>query len=113
MLACFTFLAKPGKEKEFEDLLNNPEAGKAVARGLGALRNTLFLGDGRMVRVLEFPPEGPRKTLGQLARESPEVARFLAKLAPLIQNGFDPSDPASLEAFNRRAMVPAAYDVHA
>src|SRR2546426_12483588 len=55
MLACFTFRAKPGKEREFEALLNDAASAKHVSRLMGATRNTLFLGGGRMVRVLEFP----------------------------------------------------------
>src|SRR5581483_6851777 len=55
VLVCFTFACKAGKEAEFESLMNNPEGGKAVARAMGAARNTLFLGHGRMVRVFEFP----------------------------------------------------------
>ena len=43
MLVAFTFRAKPGKETEFERLLNNPEGGRAVAKALGGTRNALFL----------------------------------------------------------------------
>lgn len=36
MLVAFSFQAKPGKEEEFERLLNNPEAGRMFAELLGA-----------------------------------------------------------------------------
>ncbi len=47
----------------------------------------------------------------ELAKESPELATFLQKIAPLIQDGFNPDDPSSIEEFNKQAMVPVCYDV--
>jgi hypothetical protein len=55
MFVAFAFKAKVGKEEEFERLLNNPEAGLRIAKVLGAVRNTTFLGNDRMVRIFEFP----------------------------------------------------------
>ncbi len=113
MLVAFTFRAKPGKEKEFEGLLNNPDAARAVAKAMGATRNTLFLAGGRMVRVIEFP-EGVRpRSLSEIAKTDPNVMAFLAKLGPLVEDGFDIGDPGSLEAFNRRITLPVAFDVRA
>lgn len=111
MPAAFTFQARPGREEEFERLLNNPEGGKAVAKLMGAARNTLFLGRGRMIRILEFPEGVKPQPMSELAKESPELATFLQKIAPLIQDGFNPDDPSSIEEFNKRAMVPVCYDV--
>jgi hypothetical protein len=111
MLACFTFRAKAGKEKEFETLLDNAEAGRGVARAMGATRNTLFLRAGRMVRVLEFPDGATPRPLAEIAREDPAIHAFLAALGPLIEDGFDVDAPRSLDAFNRRAVLPLAYDV--
>lgn len=111
MLVAFTFRAKPGKEREFEALLNDPEGGRAVAKGLGATRNTLFLAHGRMVRVLEFPEGAAASSMVDLAERSPELKAFLRKLGPLVEDGFDPDVPGSLEAFNRRAAMALAYDV--
>lgn len=113
MLVAFSFTAKPGKEKEMEALLANPEAGRAVAKALGASRNMLFFRDGRMVRVLEFQDGAPRRTMTDLMREDPRVADFLRRLAPLIEGGFDPGDPASLDAFNQRVAYRVVYDVRA
>lgn len=113
MLVCFSFQAKPGREGELERLLNNPEAGAAVARALGATRNTLFLGNGRVVRVLDFPDGSTPRALADVAKEDANVAAFLRALAPLIQNGFDMDVPSSLDVFNQRARIPLAYDVRA
>lgn len=112
MLVAFTFRAKPGKEAELERILSDPEAGRRVAEKLGASRNTLFLGGGRMVRVLEFPPDATPRPLGDVAREDPAVADFLRRLGPLVEDGFDLDDPESLRAFNERAALRLAYDVH-
>lgn len=111
MLVCFAFEAKPGREAEFERLLNNAEGGRKVARGMGATRNSLFLKGGRMVRVLEFPDGGAPVPLAQLAKEDPEIEAFLRALGPLIKDGFDFDDPASLDAFNKRVFLPNAYDI--
>lgn len=111
MLVCFTFQAKQGREKEFTDALRDPDAGRHVASKLGATRNTLFLSSQRMVRVLEFPDGITPRSLGDVAKEDAGIAAFLRKLGPLIEDGFDIDDPDSLAAFNRRAMVPLAYDV--
>lgn len=111
MLVCFTFKAKPGLEKAFEDTLRNPDVARRVARLLGATRNVLFLSSGRMVRVLEFPEGTTPRPLGEVAKEDADVATFLRRIGPLIEDGFDPDDPESLAAFTRRSMVPLAYDV--
>lgn len=111
MLVCFTFRAKPGKEKEFEALLNNPESARAVARQMGATRNTLFLGDGRMIRVFEFPDGAKPVPLSQIAAKDAGVREFLRKLGPIVEDGFDVDRPETLEAFNKRALVPLAFDV--
>ena len=111
MLVPFTFRAKAGREKEFEGLLNNPESGRLIGRMMGATRNALFLHGGRMIRVLEMP-EGIRPTsMGEIAAREPKVLEFLRALGPLIEDGFDVDRPDTLEAFNRRAVVPVAYDV--
>ena len=111
MLVAFTFRAKRGSEVEFERVLNNPEGGRAVAIALGAIRNTLFLKDGRMIRIMEFP-EGVRpKSLADVAERDPALKAFLRRLGPLIEDGFDPDVPGSLDAFNRRIGLTPAYDV--
>jgi len=111
MLVAFTFAAKKGKEAEFEALLSNPEGGRAVARGLGATRNTLFLKGGRMVRVFEFPDGAKPPSINDLAGRDSAVRAFLAELGPLVEGGFDVDQPGSLEAFNQRVMLSLAYDV--
>lgn len=111
MLVAFTFQAKPGKEAEFERLLNNPAGGQAVAKGMGATRNVLFLKDGRMIRILEFPEGARPGSLGDLAEKDPNLKAFLRAAGPLIQDGFDFEVPGSLEAFNRRITFTPAYDV--
>lgn len=113
MRVCFTFQVKPGAEAEFERLLNNPEGGRAVAQAMGATRNTLFLGHGRMVRIFEFPDGAQPRSLVELARTDGKLAEFLRRLGPLLEGGFDVDEPGSLEAFNRRSQVPLAYDVQA
>ena len=113
MLVAFSFQAKRGKESELESLLNNPESARAVARAMGAMRNTLFLKGGRMIRVLEFP-EGARPVpLGEVAKRDPRVADFLRRLGSLIEDGYDIDRPGSLEAFNERITFPLAFDVRA
>jgi len=111
MLVAFSFRAKPGKEQEFETLMNNAAAGRKFAEALGASRNTLFLGGGRMIRVLEFP-EGARPVpIADLADRDPEAKAFFRKLGPLIEDGFEIEEPGTLEAFNRRSTFVPAYDV--
>lgn len=111
MLVVFTFAAKRGMEKEFETLLNDPEMGRHAARLFGASRNALFLGGGRMVRVLEFAEGTTPVPAAQAAKTDEALARFLRRLGPLIEDGFDLDVPGSLEAFNKRAMLPLAFDV--
>jgi hypothetical protein len=111
MLVAFTFRAKPGKEKAFEALLRNPEAAKRVARLMCATRNTLFLGEGRLVRILEFPEGAKPVPLTEIAARDAGVRDFLAKLGPLVENGFDVERPETLEAFNKHVLVPLAFDV--
>jgi len=111
MLVCFTFEAKPGKEAELERLLNNADAGRAVARAMGATRNSLFLKGGRMVRIFEFPEGASPVSLGELAKHDKKVEQLLRSLGPLIKDGFDYDAPGSLDAFNKRVALPVAYDV--
>lgn len=111
MLVAFSFRAKKGKEADLEDLLNDPDAGRRVAKMLGATRNTLFLQDGRMFRVLEFPDGATPPQMSELARDNPAVSDFLRRLAPLVEDGFDPDDPESMEAFDDRVTLPLAFDV--
>jgi len=111
MLVAFSFGAKPGKEREFESLLHNPDSARAVAKAMGATRNTLFLKDGRMIRVLEFPEGVKPVPLAEVAKRDPRVADFLRKLGPLIEDGFDFDRPGSMDAFNGRITYPLAFDV--
>ncbi len=106
-----TFRAKKGREKEFNTFLNNPENGRLMAKLLGANRNTLFLGDGVMVRVIEYPAGSNLKSLDKLAQENPEIAALLRKFGPIIENGFDIDVPGSLESFEKRITLSLAYDV--
>ena len=111
MLVSFSFQAKRGKESQLESLLNNPESARAVAKAMGATRNTLFLKGGRMIRVLEFP-EGARPVpFEEIAKRDPRVGEFVRKLGPLIVDGYDVDRPESLEAFNKRITFPLAFDV--
>ena len=75
-----TFRAKPGKEGEFEALLNSAESGRAAAKAMGATRNTLFLGGGRMVRILEFPDGTKPVPMAELAAQDPTFKEFLRKI---------------------------------
>ena len=111
MLVCFSFEAKPGKEAEFERLLNNPESARAVARAMGAARNSLFLKGGRMVRIFEFPEGGAPVSLGEIAKRDKKLEQFLRSLGPLIKDGFDYDTPGSVDAFNKRVAYPLVYDV--
>lgn len=111
MLVAFTFRAKPGKEAEFERLMNNPEGGRAVANALGATRNALFLKDGRMIRIMEFPEGARPRSLAEVAEHDANLKSFLKQLGPLIEDGFDVEAPGSLETFNRRISFTLAYDV--
>ena len=111
MLLAFSFRAKPGKEKEFEQLLNNPEVGRAAATAQGAKRNTLFLSNGRMIRILEFPEGTKPVPMSELFKKDSNVKDFLLKLSPLIQDGPDPDHPETFEEFNKQIMFDLAYDV--
>jgi hypothetical protein len=98
-------------EAELERLLNNPEAARAVAKAQGATRNILFLKDGRMVRVMEFPEGAKPVPLGEIAERDPKVAEFLRKLGAVVEDGFDVDRPEALEAFNKRIAFPLAFEV--
>ena len=111
MLVAFSFQAKPGREREFEQLLNNPEAGRRFAKLFGATRNVLFLGNGRMIRVLEFPEDAKPVPMGELAERDPWVKEFLRKMGPLIEDGFDIDKPETLGDFNKRTAFTLAYEV--
>ncbi|TLZ63508.1 MAG: hypothetical protein E6K16_05025 [Methanobacteriota archaeon] len=111
MLAAFSFKAKPGREREFESLLNNPDSARAVAKAMGATRNALFLKNGRMIRILDIPEGSKPVSLAEVAKRDPRVADFLRKLGPLIEDGFDYDRPETLEAFNQRITFSTAYDV--
>lgn len=111
MLLAFTFRAKPGKEKDFERLLNNPDSGRMVAKMMGATRNALFLRDGRMIRIFDVPEGVEPRSMGEIAEREPRVKEFLRALGPLVEDGFDVDRPGSLEAFGRRISLPLAYDV--
>lgn len=111
MLVAFSFRAKPGKEREFEQMLNNPESGRNVAKAMGATRNILFLKEGRMFRVIEFPEGAEPVSLVELAQRDPNVKEFLRKLGLIIEDGFDVDKPESIEAFNQRNSLSLAYDV--
>lgn len=111
MLLAFTFRAMPGKEREFEALLNDPAAAKRVARLMGATRNTLFLAHGRMIRILEFPEGTQPVSMADIAAKDAGVREFLRKIGPLIEDGFDMDRPGTLDAFNKRVLVPLALDV--
>lgn len=111
MLVAFSFRARPSREREFEEALNNADSGRMFARLAGATRNILFLRDGQMIRVMEVPEGRKPVPMSQLAEQAPEVRAFLGSLGPLIEDGFDLAQPGSLEAFNRRITFPLAYDI--
>lgn len=108
----FSFKAKPGREKDLAALLDNAEAGRAVAHAMGASRNMLFLNeDGRMVRLLEFADGVKPLGLGAIAEKDPNVKVFLRRVAEVVENSFDPDRPETLDAFNRRNGFRLAFDV--
>lgn len=111
MLVAFTFKAKVGKEEELEKLLNNPESGLRIAKALGAVRNTLFLTNGRMVRIFEFPDGSKPMTMTDLARKDPKAKEFLRSLSAFIEDGFDVDNLETLDDFSRRTSLRLAYDV--
>lgn len=113
MLVAVTFRAKAGKEKDFEELLNDPEAGLAAAKAQGAIRNSLFLKQGVMIRILEFPDGSKPVSMYSIAERDPKFKAFLRAMGSIVEDGFDVDRPETIEAFNRRNMFPLAYDVKA
>lgn len=113
MLVGFSFEAKPGKAKELEALLSDPERARAMADALGAIRNVLLWQGDRMVRILEFPEGTTPTPMEEIAERDPEVRAFLAKVGELAEPGFDLDEPESLEAFNQAAALRLVYDVDA
>lgn len=111
MLVGFSFQAKPGKARELEELLDNPEGGRHVAKLIGATRNTLFWQGERMVRVLEFPEGTKPVLLAEVAKRDPQVRAFIQNVGRLAEPGFDLDAPGSLEAFNQAAALRLLYDV--
>lgn len=112
MFVAFTFEAKPGHEAEFERLLNSPEGARKVAAYMGATRNLLFMKDGRMIRVLEFPEGHKPGSLAEIAKTDKDLENFLRKLGPIIKDGFDYDRPETLDAFNKRITIPMVFEVH-
>lgn len=113
MLIGFSFEAKPGKAKELEALLSDPERARAMAQALGATRNILFWQGDRMVRVLEFPEGVTPTPMHEVAEQNPEARALLARVGELAEPGFDIDDAASLEAFSERSALRLVYDVEA
>lgn len=111
MLVAISFRAKPGREQEFEQILNDPVSGRTFAELMGATRNALFLKSGHMIRILEFPEGVTPVPLGRISQSDPKVREFLKKLGGLVENEFDPDVPGSLEAFSTTITYPLAYDV--
>lgn len=111
MQLCFTFRAKPGKEKELEELLSDPEGGKRMAALLGATRNRLFFRDGRMVRILDLHDGAEIPSMYDLAQEHPPVKELLGKIGRIVEDGFDIDDEASMDGFDERVTIPLVYDV--
>jgi hypothetical protein len=111
VLIAYAFEAAPGKEKEFEAHLANPAFGAKVCRLIGASRNTLFLKDGKMVRVFEFPDGAKPTPLLEAAKKDAELAAFMRKLGTLVKGGFDYDRPETFLAFNASVQLPLAFDV--
>src|SRR3989304_1627614 len=100
MLRCSRFEKGPQAGRVLERLMNKPPSARAFAAAMGASRNTLFLKGGQMVRIVEFP-EGARPVpMTQVMEQDPKVKEFLKKLGSIVEDGFDPDVPGSLEAFN-------------
>lgn len=100
MLVAFSFRAKRGKEREFERLLNDSEMALYFAKAMGATRNMLFLKEGQMIRVLEFPDAARPSPMLDLASTDPKIEDFLRRMGPIIEDGFDFDQPESLDAFS-------------
>ncbi len=113
MLVGSSFEAKPGKAKELEALLSDPERARAMAEALGATRNILFWQGDRMIRVLEFPEGTTPTPMGEIAERDPEVRAFLARVGELAEPGFDVDDPETLETFSEAVALRLVYDVEA
>jgi len=64
-----------------------------------------------MVRVLEFADGVTPVPVAHAAKTDAGLAAFLRKLGPLVQEGFDFDEPGSLDAFNKRVVLPVAFDV--
>lgn len=111
MLVGFSFKAKPGKNKELQALLDDPERGRAMAEALGATRNLLLWQGDRMIRVLEFPEGTTPTPMEEIAERDPEARAFLARVGELAEPGFDVDDPETLEAFSEAASLRLVYDV--
>lgn len=111
MLVAFSFKAKVGMEEEFERLLNNPESGARIAKAIGAVRNMLFLGNGRMVRIFEFPDGIKPVTMTDLASQDLNAKEFLRTLSAVIEDGFDVDKLETLDDFSKRSSLRLAYDV--
>lgn len=111
MLVAFSFKAKVGMEEEFERLLNNPESGARIAKAIGAVRNMLFLGNSRMVRIFEFPDGIKPVTMTDLASQDLNAKEFLRTLSAVIEDGFDVDKLETLDDFSKRSSLRLAYDV--
>lgn len=112
MLVATSFQAKAGKAQELHALLDDPEAARHVARSIGATRNTLFLNpDGRIIRILEFPDGTTPVPLHEAAAKDPLILSFLKEIGGLVEDGFDPERPGSLQRFTQRNTFRCAFDV--
>ena len=113
MITGTSFKAKPGKARELEALLNDPERGRAVAKAMGATRNVLFWQGDRMVRVMEFPEGGRPVPMSEIAARDPDAREFLRRIGDLAEPGYDLDRPETMDAFGQAGALRLLYDVRA
>lgn len=115
-LFAISFAARPGKEAELERALRDEEAARLAAASMGASMDALFVQGNRFTRVWEFPDgqgdEAAVRARVLRALEVPEVHAMLARIAPLVQDPFDPDDATTLAAFVQRHKLRPLVEVH-
>lgn len=119
MLFGVSFTARPGKEAELERTLSDKEVIRRVTEHMGATLEAVFVQGSRFTEVFDLPGAEPVIARDKLLRAhgQPEVHAFLARLAPLLDDPFNPDDPTSFAAWVQRhklrLVVDARIDRHA
>jgi hypothetical protein len=112
MLFALSFTGKPGKENALQAVLGDLETIRRVAALMGATLEAVFLQGSRFTEIFDLPGAQPTLARSRLleAHGHPEVHSFLERIAPLLDDPFDPEDPTSFAAWVQRHKLRLVVD---